>query len=194
MGFGEADDGGCAATLRRRESWQRVRAYRSHYLHAYGFGELDQKALSDTKEMVGKLYGREYVLAEPRLYKTKSKNAQEAHEAIRPTEVSRVPSSLVGILDEQQMKLYTLIWNRTMATQMAMAEIKLYWRGYRCARQVSPLHIPRNQPDRDIRRILRVYFESKDEDQMEKDQASGEGDGEKFLPELFEKKRSAARA
>ncbi len=148
---------------------------------------LSQKALSDTKEMVGKLYGREYVLAEPRLYKTKSKNAQEAHEAIRPTEVSRVPSSLVGILDEQQMKLYTLIWNRTMATQMAMAEIKRIGADID-AQGKSHLYTFRATGQTvTFDGFLRVYFESKDEDQMEKDQASGEGDGEKFLPELFEK-------
>jgi DNA topoisomerase-1 len=74
--------------------------------------------------VIGKLYGREYVLAEPRKYKTKAKGAQEAHEAIRPTELSRTPDSLASVLDHQQLKLYTLIWNRTLATQMPPAEFK----------------------------------------------------------------------
>ncbi|MBP9773256.1 MAG: type I DNA topoisomerase [Candidatus Peribacteraceae bacterium] len=148
---------------------------------------LSQKALADAKEMVGKLYGREYVLAEPRIYKTKSKNAQEAHEAIRPTEVSRVPSSLHDVLDEQQMKLYTLIWNRTMATQMAGAEIKRIGADIDTQGKTHLYTFRATGQTVTFDGFLRVYFESKDEDQMEKDQAAGEADGEKFLPELFEK-------
>jgi DNA topoisomerase I len=85
---------------------------------------LSQKALADARETIQKLYGREYVLSEARVFKTKSKGAQEAHEAIRPTEISRTPESLAHVLDHQQLKLYTLIWNRTMATQMPAAEFK----------------------------------------------------------------------
>jgi len=85
---------------------------------------LSQQALGDAKETIQKLYGREYVLSEPRMFKTKAKGAQEAHEAIRPTELSRTPESVADILDHQQLKLYTLIWNRTMATQMPAAEFK----------------------------------------------------------------------
>jgi DNA topoisomerase-1 len=85
---------------------------------------LSAKALEDTKETIGKEFGREYILSQPRTYKTKSKGAQEAHEAIRPTEISRTPASLADALDHQQLKLYTLIWNRTMATQMPPAEFK----------------------------------------------------------------------
>ena len=58
---------------------------------------------------------------EIRTFKTKAKNAQEAHEAIRPTSVTRTPESLKGKLDEEQLKLYTLIWRRTMACQMVPA-------------------------------------------------------------------------
>ncbi len=85
---------------------------------------LSEKAITDCTATIGKLYGREYILSEPRKYKTKAKGAQEAHEAIRPTEVSRTPDSLKDVLDHAQLKLYTLIWNRTMATQMAAAELK----------------------------------------------------------------------
>ena len=148
---------------------------------------LSEKALSDTKETIQKLYGREYVLAAPRTYKTKSKGAQEAHEAIRPTEVSRTPDSLADVLDQQQLKLYTLIWNRTMATQMAAAELK----------RVGADIAVQGKKDAYVFRatgqtilfdgFLRVYFEDKDEDQLEKERQAGEtGDGEKFLPELKE--------
>ena len=85
---------------------------------------LSQKALADTAKVVEEQYGREYMLSSPRRYKTKSKGAQEAHEAIRPTELYRTPASLKGTLDHQQLKLYTLIWNRTIACQMASAELK----------------------------------------------------------------------
>ena len=85
---------------------------------------LSSKALEDAGMTIEKLYGREYLLSEARVFKTKSKGAQEAHEAIRPTEMERTPESLKDVLDGQQLKLYTLIWNRTMATQMACAELK----------------------------------------------------------------------
>lgn len=85
---------------------------------------LSDTALEDTKRMIEKKFGREYVLATPRQYRTKSKHAQEAHEAIRPTGLDQTPDSLLDVLDHQQLKLYMLIWNRTMATQMPLAQFK----------------------------------------------------------------------
>lgn len=67
-------------------------------------------------------YGKEFVPAKPNFFKSKS-GAQEAHEAIRPTDVTRTPESLKDFLDSQQLKLYTLIWKRFVASQMARAEI-----------------------------------------------------------------------
>ncbi len=64
------------------------------------------------------------VAEEPRVYKTKSKGAQEAHEAIRPTEASRTPESIAAHLDDRQLKLYELIWRRAVASQMKDAEIE----------------------------------------------------------------------
>ncbi len=148
---------------------------------------LSEKALADTKETVQKLYGREYVLASPRIYKTKSKGAQEAHEAIRPTEVSRTPESLKGVLDEQQMKLYSLIWNRTMATQMAGAELKRIGADISVSGGGNAYIFRATGQTVLFDGFLRVYFEDKDEDQIEKEKQEGEaGDGEKFLPELKE--------
>lgn len=85
---------------------------------------VSERALEDARMTIEKQFGREYVLAEPRRYKTKSRGAQEAHEAVRPTELNRTPQSFSSVLDHQQIKLYTLIWNRTMATQMPAAEFK----------------------------------------------------------------------
>ncbi|TSC80599.1 MAG: DNA topoisomerase I [Candidatus Peregrinibacteria bacterium Gr01-1014_25] len=142
---------------------------------------LSEKALADCKETIGKLYGREYVLAESRTYKTKAKGAQEAHEAIRPTEISRTPESLADVLDHQQLKLYTLIWNRTMATQMPAAEFKrvgadIDANGYvfRATGQTVTFD-----------GFLRVYSEGRDEP-VDHRQNPEEDEGEKRLPPLKE--------
>ena len=84
---------------------------------------LADKFLSETKEFVHDTFGKEYELASPRRYKTKSKGAQEAHEAIRPTDPAHTPESLEAYLDPKQLKLYTLIWKRTVATQMTEARL-----------------------------------------------------------------------
>ena len=78
-------------------------------------------AVDEIREVIAERYGAKNVPAEPRQFKTKSKNAQEAHEAVRPTSVKRTPDSLMGVLDDDQHKLYALIWRRTMACQMVPA-------------------------------------------------------------------------
>ena len=78
-------------------------------------------AVEEIRNVIGERFGAKNVPAIPPEYKTKSKNAQEAHEAIRPTSAARTPDSLKGKLDEPQLKLYTLIWQRTMASQMVPA-------------------------------------------------------------------------
>ena len=78
-------------------------------------------ALREIAELVTNDFGREYGLAEPRRYKTRSRNAQEAHEAIRPTSVLRTPDLMSSVLEHDQLRLYRLIWRRTVATQMAEA-------------------------------------------------------------------------
>jgi DNA topoisomerase-1 len=78
-------------------------------------------AVEEIREVIAERYGAENVPEEPRVFKTKAKNAQEAHEAIRPTSVALTPESLKDALDEDQFKLYSLIWKRTMACQMVPA-------------------------------------------------------------------------
>jgi DNA topoisomerase-1 len=78
-------------------------------------------AVEEIREVIAERYGAKNVPDEVRVFKTKAKNAQEAHEAIRPTSVARTPESLKGMLDEDQLRLYTLIWQRTMASQMVPA-------------------------------------------------------------------------
>jgi DNA topoisomerase-1 len=73
------------------------------------------------RSVIGKYFGEEYLPEKPRIYQTKAKNAQEAHEAIRPTDMFKKPEALH--LDADQSKLYGLIWRRTLASQMKSAEI-----------------------------------------------------------------------
>ncbi len=78
-------------------------------------------AVREMREVIEKEYGKEAVAEEPRVYKTKSRNAQEAHEAIRPTSAAILPSRVEGKIDPDQFKLYALIWKRAVASQMAHA-------------------------------------------------------------------------
>jgi len=80
-----------------------------------------EQAQADARQYVTDEYGGEYLPSEPPQYKTKSKAAQEAHEAIRPTGVFRTPSSLKSVLNGSQYQLYDLIWRRFVASQMAQA-------------------------------------------------------------------------
>jgi DNA topoisomerase-1 len=78
-------------------------------------------AVREMREVIAQEYGVEAVAEEPRIYKTKSRNAQEAHEAIRPTSAAVLPSKLEGKVDPDQFKLYALIWKRAVASQMSHA-------------------------------------------------------------------------
>ncbi|MFO0704525.1 MAG: type I DNA topoisomerase [Candidatus Andersenbacteria bacterium] len=79
---------------------------------------LAEQALAEAKEVIGNEFGSEFTAAAPRRYKTKSKSAQEAHEAIRPTSFTRTPESIKQYLEPRQHKLYDLIWRRALASQM----------------------------------------------------------------------------
>ena len=83
---------------------------------------LSSKALSEAEAAVKELYGADYHKG-PRQYQTKVRNAQEAHEAIRPTHFHRTPASLEKILESDEMKIYELIWKRAVASQMADAKL-----------------------------------------------------------------------
>jgi DNA topoisomerase-1 len=82
---------------------------------------LSQEAIGQIRDVIVQLYGKEGLSDEPRVFKTKSKNAQEAHEAIRPTAASVLPSDIEKKVETDQYRLYSLIWKRTVACQMAPA-------------------------------------------------------------------------
>ncbi|MFN4296213.1 MAG: type I DNA topoisomerase [Brevundimonas sp.] len=79
------------------------------------------EGIAQAREVIGERFGPAYVPSEPRYYKTKAKNAQEAHEAIRPTNMTRAPETLR--LDGDLQRLYELIWKRTIASQMEQARL-----------------------------------------------------------------------
>jgi DNA topoisomerase-1 len=86
--------------------------------------DVAEEALVAARRLIGADYGKSYLPPSPRQYQTKAKNAQEAHEAIRPTEVARRPKETKSFLDHDQARLYELIWLRMMASQMESAELE----------------------------------------------------------------------
>ena len=84
---------------------------------------LSTVATTAAKAVIEEEYGKEYSLSKPRVYTSKAKGAQEAHEAIRPVNLALKPSEIKPYVDSMQYKLYSLIWKRTLATQMAVAKI-----------------------------------------------------------------------
>ena len=86
--------------------------------------ELDASAISAARGVIEADFGATYVPESPRVYKNKAKHAQEAHEAIRPTDLTRRPRDVTRYLEPDQAKLYELIWIRTVASQMESAELE----------------------------------------------------------------------
>ena len=85
--------------------------------------QMAREAMIAIRDHVGTAYGPSYVPAAPREYSSKAKNAQEAHEAVRPTDVSRTPDSVAHRLSPEQRRLYELVWKRAVASQMQSAEL-----------------------------------------------------------------------
>lgn len=86
--------------------------------------QIAPEAIPSVRAQIESDFGSKYVPEKPRIYTSKAKNAQEAHEAIRPTEIDRTPAKMAKFLDDEQRKLYDLIWKRTISSQMESAEIE----------------------------------------------------------------------
>jgi DNA topoisomerase-1 len=84
---------------------------------------LSQDAIAEFRKYIGKTFSADYLPKNPVVYTSKAKNAQEAHEAIRPTDAARTPESVKDHLSQEQFKLYEMIWKRALACQMAPAEL-----------------------------------------------------------------------
>ena len=101
---------------------------------------LADEALTEIREVIAARYGGENVPESPRVYKTKARNAQEAHEAIRPTSASNAPEDIKKFLERDQFRLYELVWKRTIASQMVPAVYDT----------VALDLVPKDAPDKDI--------------------------------------------
>jgi DNA topoisomerase I len=84
--------------------------------------QMSREAITMARDVIGREYGDRYLPEKPRVYRTKAKNAQEAHEAIRPTDMRRKPEDVARYLDADQQRLYELVWKRAMASEMSSAE------------------------------------------------------------------------
>ena len=138
---------------------------------------LATEAVEELRSLIGSKYGIDNVPKQPRQYKTKSKNAQEAHEAIRPTLAQQLPSQVKKFLNKDQYKLYDLIWKRTVASQMIHATINMVGVDLICGNKKNLFRATGStiaSPG-----FMAVYLEGKD-DTKESD------DKESFLPPLEE--------
>ena len=137
---------------------------------------LAESALREIGEVVRGEFGERYTLEQPRRYKTRSRNAQEAHEAIRPTSVLRSPERLAGTLDRDQLRLYTMIWQRTVATQMAEARFNQVGVDVGAVSDGATYGLRATGQTLIFDGFIRVYTEGRDEGPDE--------DAENRLPEL----------
>ncbi len=138
---------------------------------------LAQDALDEIRELISERYGSDNVPEETRVFKTKSKNAQEAHEAIRPTSVKHLPEEIKSHLTPDQFKLYELIWKRTVACQMIHATLDTVSVDLECGKgnEFRATGSTIKHPG-----FMAVYMEGKD------DSESGDDDKEKILPPMEE--------
>ena len=135
--------------------------------------QMANEAIAACRDVIRDRFGAAFVPGSPRIYRAKAKNAQEAHEAIRPTDLARLPDQVASRLDRDQLRLYDLIWKRAVASQMESAVLQRTTIDVAC------------QADRTVLRatgtvvqfpgFLKLYEEGRD------DSAQGDGD-DKRLP------------
>jgi len=123
---------------------------------------MSASSIDDIRKYISESYGDKYLPKSPRAYKSKSKNAQEAHEAIRPTDVTLTPQKVLKFLDKDELRLYELIWRRAIACQMSSALLDQV--------QVTIYNDKKNAELRAVGSVIvfdgfyKVYKESKDAD------------------------------
>ena len=122
------------------------------------------EALQELRDYIAGVYGHDQLPAEPPVYKTKAKNAQEAHEAVRPTGVERTPEALKSYLNEDQLKLYRLVWRRTVACQMIHATIDMVAADLACGEDDDSAIFRATGSSIANPGFLQVYDEDSDED------------------------------
>jgi DNA topoisomerase-1 len=137
---------------------------------------LANEAIAEIRDFIAERYGKNNLPDEPRIYKTKSKNAQEAHEAIRPTSVLRAPETVKEYLSPEQYKLYNLIWKRTVACQMIHATFDTVAIDLQCGKDNS---FRANGSVVTDPGFMRVYQEATDDGKTDSDE-------DRILPPLEE--------
>lgn len=144
------------------------------------------EAIAAARDLIGRDFGKTYLPEAPRLYKTKAKNAQEAHECIRPTDVTRTPERMARYLDKDQLRLYELIWKRTVASQMAAAELDQVAVDVASADKAVVMRATGSVVTFDG--FMKVYREDRDEPSADDDEA------ERLLPDVHEGEAMARQA
>ncbi len=136
---------------------------------------LSQQAISAARAQAAELFGKELVADAPRIYGSKSKNAQEAHEAVRPSgEVFKHPSELAAVLHGRSLALYELIWRRTVASQMADAKLSTTSVKFSVNLSGEELELSASGTTVTYKGFLAVYDETREDD----------GDEQAKLPQL----------
>jgi DNA topoisomerase-1 len=140
--------------------------------------QMAPEAIAAARDAIGKEFGARYLPEKPRYYSTKAKNAQEAHEAIRPTDFFRTPASVRAHLDADQFRLYEMVWKRAIASQMNAAEIE------RTTVEIDAVNGARRAELRAVGSVVRFDgFIAAYTDQKEDDAEDEDG---KRLPEIRE--------
>jgi len=141
--------------------------------------QISNEALQSCRNYIENEIGKNYLPEHPRNYSgKKAKNAQEAHEAIRPTDINRNPASLKSILDRDQMRLYELIWNRTVSSQMESAEFERT--SIDINNEDNSISFRANGSIQKFDGFLKLYQETKEDDEKREDHE----DDENILPDV----------
>jgi DNA topoisomerase-1 len=144
--------------------------------------QLSNDAIGQVRELIGSHYGPDYLPGSPRIYKSTAKNAQEAHEAIRPTDLNRRPEDVAHQLERDELRLYELVWKRTVASQMESAVLDQVAVDIASADGKAVLRATGSVVMFDG--FLRVYQEERDDSVDEK--TAAEEDAEARLPPVKE--------
>ena len=148
--------------------------------------DMAEEAIGAIRNVIAAEYGREYVPEAPRRYTAKAKNAQEAHEAIRPTDVARRPKDVAKFLESDQAKLYELIWSRAVECQMESAELERTTVDITAKAGGRALELRANGTVIKFDGFLRVYQEGRDDEP--------DDDESRRLPEMRQGENLAKRA
>ena len=141
--------------------------------------QISNEALQSCRSYIENEIGKNYLPEQPRNYSgKKAKNAQEAHEAIRPTDINRNPTSLKSILDRDQMRLYELIWNRTVSSQMESAEFERT--SIDINNNDNSISFRANGSIQKFDGFLKLYQETKEDDEKKDDHE----DDDNILPDV----------